>query len=299
MSPAAQIVVVDGREMQVTNLDKVLYPAAGFTKADVIRYMHGIAPVMLPHLAGRPPTLVRAPDGPAGNRFYEKNCPGHRPEWVDISPGYEATGGTRGCIVSEPAVLAWLGNQAGIELHTHQWTMDDPEHPTNLVLDLDPGPPATIINCARVALQLRDILEQLDMVCVVKTSGGKGIHLSVPLHTGTATAEETKQFALALGQLLEARDPKHVLVDMNKAKRGGKVFVDWSQNDRHKTTVCAYSLRLQDHPTVSTPISWDECEDATDPAELQFEAFDVLARVEEWGDLYEEALTVEQELPPL
>ena len=177
--------------------------------------------------------------------------------------------------------------------------MDDPEHPAALVLDLDPGAPATIVDCCRVALELHDILERFDLQCVAKTSGGKGLHLSIPLRGSTATDDQTKHFALALGQLLEKRDPKHVLVDMAKERRAGKVFVDWSQNDRHKTTVCAYSLRLHDMPTVSTPLGWDEVADANDADELAFEAPDVLARVAEYGDLYADSVTLEQELPAL
>jgi len=290
-------VEVDGRQMVLTNLDKVLYPAAGFRKADVIDYYRRIAPVMLPHLAGRPPTLVRAPDGPGGNRFYEKNCPGHRPKWVGVSPGYEATGGTKGCLVDDVATLVWLANLAALELHTHQWTMADPHHPSALVLDLDPGPPATIVDCCHVALALQEILERFDLACVVKTSGGKGLHISLPLVGSTATDEQTKHFALALGQLLEKRDPKHVLVDMAKEKRKGKVFVDWSQNDRHKTTVCAYSLRLHDLPTVSTPLAWDEIADVADPEALAFDARAAVARVDEHGDLYADSVSLEQELP--
>jgi bifunctional non-homologous end joining protein LigD len=296
---STQPVVVDGRELTLSILDKVLYPAAGFRKADVIDYYRRIAPVMLDHLRGRPPTLVRAPDGPAGNRFFEKNCPGHRPKWVDISPGYEATGGTRGCVVADMPTLVWLANLAALELHTHQWTMDDPDHPTAMVLDLDPGEPATIVDCCRVALELHETLAQFELECVVKTSGGKGLHLSLPLVGSTASADETKRFALALGQLLEQRDPKRVLVDMTKAKRAGKVFVDWSQNDRHKTTVCAYSLRLRDRPTISTPLSWDEVADVTDPDDIAFEAADVLDRVDRFGDLYADSVTLEQELPAL
>jgi bifunctional non-homologous end joining protein LigD len=294
-----QPVEIDGRELLLSNLDKVLYPAAGFHKAEVIDYYRRIAPTILPHLAGRPPTLVRAPDGPGGNRFFEKNCPGHHPEWVDESPGYEATGGTKGCIVTEVATLVWLANLAAIELHTHQWTMADPDVATAMVLDLDPGAPATIVDCCRVALELHDTLEQLGLASVVKTSGGKGLHLSVPVNGSNATPEDTKRFALALGQLLESRDPKHVLTDMTREKRKAKVFVDWSQNDRHKTTVCAYSMRLQDYPTISTPLSWDEVSDVADPDALFFLASEVPDRVEEFGDFFEDALTIEQELPRL
>jgi bifunctional non-homologous end joining protein LigD len=296
---AATHVEIEGRALRLSNLDKVLYPEAGFRKADVIDYYRQIAPVLLPHLAGRPPTLLRAPDGPAGQRFFEKNCPSHHPEWVDVSPGYEATGGTQGCIVDSLPAVIWLANLAALELHTHQWVMDDPAHPTAMVIDLDPGAPATIVDCCRVALELRDTLARFDLQCVVKTSGGKGLHLSVPLVGGGATDKQTKEFALALGQLHESRDPKRVLVDMAKEKRPGKVFVDWSQNDRHKTTVCAYSLRVRDRPTVSTPVAWDELADATAPDDLHFEAPDVPARVEEHGDLYVESLTLHQELPDL
>jgi bifunctional non-homologous end joining protein LigD len=297
-----QKVEIEGRELTLSNLDKVLYPEAGFRKADVIDYYRQIAPFVLPHLAGRPPTLVRAPDGPAGNRFFEKNCPGHHPEWVDTAPGNEATGGTKGCIVDDVPTLVWLANLAALELHTHQWTLADPDHPTAMVIDLDPGDPATIIDCCRVAIDLRDTLEQLDLRCVVKTSGGKGLHLSVPLHDASATDDDTKRFALALGQLLESRDPKRVLVEMKRAMRPGKVFIDWSQNDRHKTTVCVYSLRLRDRPTISTPLAWPEVEAALesgDESALAFEAASVLERVAEHGDLYADSLTLHQALPAL
>ncbi len=297
-------VQVDGRELALSNLDKVLYPEAGFRKGDVVDYYRRVAPALLPHLRGRPPTLVRAPDGPAGPRFFEKNCPGHRPRWVDTSPGFEATGGTKGCLVDDLPTLVWLANLAALELHTHQWTVDDPGHPTAMVIDLDPGEPATIADCCRVALVLRDMLEHFELQCVVKTSGGKGLHLSVPLHGAGVTDSETKEFARGLGQVLEARDPKRVTVDMAKQRRPGRVFVDWSQNDRHKTTVCAYSLRNRPRPTISTPVTWDEVSDASREtrgarAPLEFEAADVLTRVESFGDCYADSLTLHQELPAL
>jgi len=297
-----QKVEIEGRELTLSNLDKVLYPAAGFRKADVIDYYRQIAPWVLPHLAGRPPTLVRAPDGPGGPRFFEKNCPSHHPGWVDTAPGNEATGGPKGCLIDELPALVWLANLAELELHTHQWTLADPAHPTALVIDLDPGEPATIIDCCRVALGLRETLDRLELQCVAKTSGGKGLHLSVPILGSGATDEEAKRLALALGQLLESRDPDHVLVDMTRSKRPGKVFIDWSQNDRHKTTVCVYSLRLRDRPAVSTPLAWSEVEtafDAGDKDALAFEAGDVLARVAEHGDLYADSLTLHQDLPAL
>jgi bifunctional non-homologous end joining protein LigD len=299
MAPTNTVVEIDGRELKLSNLDKVLYPMTGFRKAEIIDYYRRIAPWLLPHLAGRPPTLVRAPDGPEGPRFFEKNCPSHRPPWVDTYAGSEETGNTKGCLITEMPALVWLANLAALELHTHQWTLDDPKHPTAMVMDLDPGEPATIIDCCRVALALHDTLEQLGLQCVVKTSGGKGLHLSVPVLGSGATDRDTKKVALALGQLHESRDPKRVLTDMTKAKRAGKVFVDWSQNDRHKTTVAAYSLRLRDHPTVSTPLSWDEVSDAKTADDLVFEAPDAVQRAEEYGDLYEDSLTLHQELPQL
>src|SRR4051794_35758749 len=302
MATNALVVEIDGRELSISTLDRVLYPVAGFHKADVIDYARRIAPWQLPHLSGRPPTLVRAPDGPGGPRFYEKNCPSHRPRWMDVYKGSEETGNTKGCLVDDVASLVWLANMAALELHTHQWKIDDPKHPTAMVIDLDPGEPATIIDCCRVALDLRETLDQLGLHVVVKTSGGKGLHLSVPLHGSDATDDETKRFALALGQLLESRDPDRVLVDMTRSKRPGKVFVDWSQNDRHKTTVCAYSLRLRDRPTISTPVEWTEVQaafDAGDGDALAFEADAVLERVADRGDLYGDSLTLHQALPAL
>jgi bifunctional non-homologous end joining protein LigD len=299
-------VEVDGRQLVLSNLEKVLYPAAGFTKAQVIDYYLRVAPTMLPHLAGRPPTLVRAPDGPDGERFFEKRCPPHRPDWVPTETVVSG-GGHQGCIVGEVSALVWLANLAALELHTHQWTVADPYHPASVVIDLDPGAPATVLDCCRVALDLHDLLAQLDLAVVVKSSGGKGLHLSIPLNpddrqTEPADDEAAKRFARALGQMLQQRDPKHVTVDMAKQQRTNRVFVDWSQNDLFKTTVCAYSLRIRDRPTVSAPVSWDEVSDALDagdPGALTFETADVLARIDELGDLYEDTLTLQQELPSL
>jgi bifunctional non-homologous end joining protein LigD len=303
-APSGRIQVdIDGRTLSLSNLDKVLYPDIGLTKGDVVDYYRRIAPTLLPHLAGRPPTLVRAPDGPHGPRFFEKNCPGHHPTWVQTSPGYEATGGTKGCLVDDLATLVWLANLAALELHTHQWQIGDPDHPTAMVLDLDPGEPATIVDCCRVALDLRAMLEHFDLACAVKTSGGKGLHVSVPLLGSPATDDETKRFALGLGQVLESRDKQHVTVDMAKERRAGKVFIDWSQNDRHKTTVCAYSLRNRPEGTVSTPVSWDEVQDTADVSRdddvLSFSTGEVVERVAELGDLYADTLTLHQELPAL
>ncbi len=300
-------VEIEGRELSLSNLEKVLYPEAGFRKADVIDYYHRIAGLMLPHLEGRPATLVRAPDGPSGERFYEKRCPPHHPSWVRVSEPLEPNGGQRSCIVEDVPTLVWLANLAALELHTNQWRLPDVSRPRAAVLDLDPGEPADVLDCCRVALELRGMLEHLGLVAVVKTSGGKGLHISVPLNgAGTGrpkiTDDDTKAFALALGQMLVARDPKRATVNMAKAERPGRVFVDWSQNDRHKTTVCAYSLRIRPRPTVSTPVSWDEVAaalEAGDRDALTFEAPAVLERVADGVDHYAAALAVTQELPAL
>ncbi len=301
-SPNRVGVQVGGRELSLSNLDKVLYPAAGFRKADVIDYYRRIAPVMLAHLDRRPPTLVRAPDGPSGERFFEKRCPPHHPGWVRVSDPLEPNGGQRSCIAEDLPTLVWLANLAALELHTNQWKLPDVSRPCAIVLDLDPGPPADVLDCCRVAIALRELLEALGLVAVVKTSGGKGLHISVPLNGAPVTDDDTKNFALALGQMLVARDPKRTTVNMAKAERPGRVFVDWSQNDRHKTTICAYSLRIADRPMVSTPLSWDEVHDAFDRHDreaLSFEAPAVLERVAGGVDHYASSLTLRQEIPEL
>jgi len=293
---------VDGRLLSLSNLSKVLYPASGTTKADVIEYYRRVAPVMLPHLRGRAPTLVRAPDGAHGEVFFEKRCPPHAPDWISTSAvgRYDDHQGYEACLVDDLPTLVWVANLAALELHTHQARVTDPEHPTAVVIDLDPGEPAGLLECCAIAVALHDVCDQLGLVAVVKSSGGKGLHLSIPLNNSTSTANDTKRFALALGQLLETRVPDRVTTTMAKVARPGKVFIDWSQNDRSKTTVCAYSLRIRDRPTVSAPLRWDEVQDALDarePERLVFEAPDVLARVAEHGDLFEANLTVRQELP--
>jgi bifunctional non-homologous end joining protein LigD len=304
MPPTVQV-EVEGRRLALSNLDKVLYPDAGFTKADVIGYYRDIAPVLLPHLEGRVPTLVRAPNGPDGQVFFEKRCPPGHPDWVrtaTIGGSGKRFPSFTGCLVDDLPTLVWTANLAALELHTHQARAADQEHPTAVVIDLDPGTSATILDCCRVALDLRAVLERLGLDLVVKTSGSKGLHLSVPLNNGGATSEDTSRFALAVGQLLEGRDPKRVTVDMAKEKRVGRVFVDWSQNNRHKTTIAPYSLRIRARPWASTPVTWDEVGDALDggdPDALTFEAADTLARVDELGDLYADNLTLEQELPAL
>ena len=290
---------VDGRRLRLTNLDKVLYPATGFTKGQVLDYYARVGPTMLGHLSRRPLTMVRLPDGIEGERFFEKRCPGHRPDWVPTVP-LDADSAIRACSIEEVPALVWTANLAALELHTPQATADDPWHPTAMVFDLDPGAPADVVDCAQVALDLRDLLEQLSLRCVVKTSGSKGLHLSVPLRP-EADAETTKAFAHALGRVLEDRDPSHVTVNMAKEHRGGRVFVDWSQNDRHKTTVCAYSLRATSAPGVSTPLTWDEVAEIADGARdlAEHSPAEVLARVGDVGDLYADSLAADQTLPDL
>jgi bifunctional non-homologous end joining protein LigD len=289
-------VQIGERTLKLTNLDKVLYPAVGLTKAGIVDYYARIAPVILPHLHERPLTLVRYPNGVDAPSFFEKRRPPHAPAWIP-------SGGELGSVLcEEPAALVWLANLAALELHTHQHRESAPDLPSAVVLDLDPGPPATVLDCARVALDVRALLERLGLVAAVKTSGSKGLHLSIPIAVGEADDDATKAFALALGNILATAAPDRVTTLMAKERRPGKVFVDWSQNDRHKTTVAAYSLRARHRPTVSTPVSWDEVSDAADGADestLEFEATAVLARVDQLGDLYAAGLGPPQELPVL
>jgi bifunctional non-homologous end joining protein LigD len=292
-------VEIAGRQLRLSNLDKVLYPAMGFTKAQVVDYYARIGPAMLPHLTDRAVTMVRWPNGVEGERFFEKRCPPHAPEWVRSAAYGDPDNPIIGCVVDELATLVWMANLAALELHTLQARVSSQHQPDSMVFDLDPGPGADILDCARVGIELRELLDDSSLQAVVKTSGSKGLHLAVPLHT-KVTDDDTKHFARALGGLLATRDPKRVTVIMRREERRGKVFVDWSQNDRSKTTVCAYSLRGKARPTVSTPITWDEAADAIaahDAQALSFETEDAIDRVERLGDLYAANLSVEQTLP--
>jgi bifunctional non-homologous end joining protein LigD len=285
------------RRLTLSNLDKVLYPAVAFTKAAVVDYYARVAPVLLPHLRRRALTMVRWPDGVDGPSFFEKRRPPHAPEWVATG---RAEGDLEACVIDDLPSLVWVANLAALELHTHQATVDDPDHPTSLVFDLDPGAPAGMLECCRVALELREMLGHLGLRVVVKTSGSKGLHVAVPIRG--ATADETKDFARALGRLLATRHPDRVTMTMARDQRRGKVFVDWSQNDRHKTTVAAYSLRARPTPTVSAPITWDEVSDALDSGSaraLDLDAPTVLDRIARIGDPYADNLTIEQQLPAL
>jgi bifunctional non-homologous end joining protein LigD len=301
VAPKRVEVEIEGRRLSLSNLDKILYPKAGFTKGQVIDYYTRVAPAVLPHLRGRPLTLKRYPNGVEGQYFYEKNCPRHRPDWVATAAVYSRQNkrDIDFCLCEDLPTLVWLANLADLELHTSLALAKDVKAPTVVAFDLDPGPPATIVECAEVALHLREVFEQLGLQAFPKTSGSKGMQVYVPLGT-PVTYDKTKPFAQALAQLLERRHPELVVSDMKKSLRGGKVFVDWSQNDEHKTTVNVYSLRAKDVPTVSTPLRWEEVEgvlEARDPAELEFTSEQTLARVEEHGDLFGPVLELRQELP--
>jgi bifunctional non-homologous end joining protein LigD len=295
-------VAVGGRTLKVTNLDKVLYPAVGFTKRDVIEYLVHVAPAILPHLEGRPLTRKRYPNGVEDKFFFEKQCPSHRPEWVSVAPIELSKKVVEFCVCDDLATLVWLGNLAALELHTSLSRAEPIGRPTAMVFDLDPGPPATIVECCRVALWLHGMFENLGLQAYPKTSGNKGMQVYVPLNSPDATYEGTKGFARAVAETLEASEPDVVVSRMAKALRGGKVFIDYSQNDEHKTTVNVYSLRARERPTVSTPLAWDEvraCLDSGDPQDLVFDAAQVIARVAEQGDLFAPVLSLVQLVPSL
>jgi bifunctional non-homologous end joining protein LigD len=292
--PAAKTEIeVEGRRLRLSNLDKVMYPATGFTKGAVIDYYVRVAPVLLPHLARRPLTLKRYPNGVEGEFFYEKRCPSHAPSWVKKARMIEIDF----CRCDDVPTLVWLANLADLELHPSLSRAGATKRPTTLAFDLDPGPPAGLAECCEVALRLRETFAELGLECFPKTSGSKGMQVYVPLNS-KVSYDETKPFARAIAQLLEKRDGKLVTSVMAKKERPGKVFIDWSQNDEHKTTVCVYSLRARDRPTVSTPLSWGEVERG-DADALVFEAGELLDRVEEKGDLFAPVADLEQKLPRL
>lgn len=291
-------VEIEGRTVRLSNLDKTLYPS-GFTKAEVVDYHARIAPWIIPHLTGRCLTFRRYPDGTDQDGFFEKRCPSHRPEWVPVAlgPG-DRRGGIEYCRIEEPAAMVWAANLAAIELHAPMALAVDLETPRALVFDFDPGPHTSIVDCCQVALGVRDVLDSVGLVGFCKTSGSKGLQMYVPLNTPGATHAGAADFALAVGQLMERQLPGRVTTVMAKAVRTGKIFVDWSQNAHHKTTIAPYSLRARTTPTVSTPVTWSEVDDcARSGVELRFEAADVLARVDERGDLFGGVLDTEQELP--
>lgn len=293
-------VEIEGRRLSLSNLDKVLYPS-GFTKAQVIDYMARIAPVAVPHYAGRALTFRRYPDGTDTGGFFEKRCPAHRPEWVPVAlgPG-DRRGGIEYCCITETAAMVWAANMAAIEIHAPMALARDLDTPRAVVFDFDPGAPATVVDCCEIALAVREVLDAVGLEGWCKTSGSKGLQLYVPVNADGLAHEAAADFALAVGQVLERQMPKRVTTIMAKAERPGKIFVDWSQNAHHKTTIAPYSLRARHDPTVSTPVEWDEVEAcAAGELELRFTSDDVLARVDAFGDLFAPVLTLTQALPAL
>jgi len=297
------MIEIEGRQIKLSNLDKVLYPKAGFTKGQVVDYFIRIAPVLLPHLAGRPLTLKRYPEGVEGFHFYEKNCPRHRPEWMKTAKVW-SEGNNRFmdyCVAADLASLVWLANLADLELHTSLSVAPDMQRPTVIAFDLDPGPPADIVQCCQVGLWVREIFAAFGMEAFPKTSGSKGLQVYVPLNT-PVTYDQTKPFAKTIAQLLETNYLDRVVSDMKKSLRSNKVFVDWSQNDSYKTTVNVYSLRAKDKPAISTPVTWEEveaCLKKQDPERLVFLSDQVLDRVDKMGDLFGPVLKLKQKLPEI
>jgi bifunctional non-homologous end joining protein LigD len=291
-------VEVDGRRLSLTNLDKIFYPKAGFSKADLIHYYVQIAPYLLPHLNDRAITMKRYPDGVDGEYFYEKEAPSHRPDWVQTTKVAKGSGDSINyCMINDLPSLVWIANLADLELHTFLHQAPDDNRPNMMAFDLDPGPPADIVLCCEVGLYLEAIFDELGLQCFAKTSGSKGLQVYVPLNTPT-TYEKTKTFSRTLAERLQEEHPDKVVSNMKKSAREGKVFIDWSQNDDHKTTVSVYSLRAKEQPTVSTPVFWEEvAQSAKSNRPLSFTSDEVLARTEKHGDIFAPVLSLKQKLP--
>jgi len=298
-----ETISVGGHKLEVSNLDKVFYPKVGFTKGDLIDYYRSISAVLLPHLKGRPVTLKRYPDGVEGFTFYEKSCPEHRPSFIktvairrkrdDKDVNY--------CQLNTEAALTWASNLANLELHVALGSTRAPHKPHSVVFDLDPGEGTGVLECAEIAVRLRDLFSELGRESLVKTSGSKGLQLFVPLNT-KVTYEDTRPWAKTVAARLEGETPDEIVIKPSKDARRGRVFIDWSQNHPAKTTVCVYSLRARERPTVSTPVTWDELTsalEAGEPDQLAFTYDEVLKRVERDGDLFEPVRILKQRLPKL
>jgi len=299
-------VEVEGKELKLSNLDKVMYPKTGFTKGEMVDYYARVAPAIVPHLSGRAVTLRRFPEGieDLDAAFYEKRCPKHRPKWVKtakVQAGPQA-GVIEFCVCDSLPTLIWMAQLAALELHPSLSKSRAPKRPTVVAFDLDPGPPADVVDCSRVALRLRELLAQVNLECFAKTSGSKGMQLYVPLNT-KISYEQTRPFAQAIAQVVANQDPENILAKMGKkTDRSGKVFIDWYQNNERKTTISVYSLRARERPTCSTPITWEEVEQAAESGKgdhLVFETKDVLSRLDQHGDLFAPVLELEQQLPQL
>lgn len=295
---AKTTVKINGKHLQLTNLQKVYYPKTGLTKAGVIDYYRQVAVCILPHLKDRPLTLKRYPDGVDEDFFYQKECPSHKPEWLKTSHEMNGTEGPNFCLVNNLPDLVWVANTAAIEMHPLLSRADDLNKPTSIVFDLDPGQGMNILDCAKVALKMKNFFDQLDMKCFPKTSGSKGMHLWVPLNTDV-TFDDTKTFARQVARTFEKKFPDLIISKMTKSLRKNKIFIDWSQNDSHKTTVCVYSLRAKETPTVSTPLKWKEVKHAADSGNSQnlaFEKNQVIERINKFGDIFKPVLDLKQKL---
>jgi bifunctional non-homologous end joining protein LigD len=293
-------VEIEGRRLSLANLEKDLYPSYGFTKAHILEYYRRMAPFILPHLQDRALTLKRYPEGVEKDFFFEKRCPSHHPAWVKTAKIPQDDGEQMTvCLVTDLETLIWAQNLASLELHVPLARAHSPERPDSMVFDLDPGEPAGLPECARVALILRDLLSRMGLASWLKTSGKKGLHVYVPLNRQETTFEDTKTFSKAVAGIMQKHYPELVTAKMAKKERVAKVFINWSQNDSSKTMICVYSLRAREKPTVSFPLAWEEVENPADPQGLQVTHAEALRRVDEKGDLFREVLVKEQKLPYL
>ncbi len=297
------VVKIAGRRLPLSNLEKDLYPSYGFTKSCILEYYRGISLFILPHLKDRALTFKRYPDGVEKDFFFEKRCPKHRPDWVKTAEMLQNGGEPMiVCLINDLETLLWVVNLASLELHVPLARVGSPQTPDAMVFDLDPGDPANIFECGRVALILRDLLSRMNLVSYVKTSGRKGLHVYVPLNNRETTFEDTKTFSKAVAGIMQKHYPNLVTSKMTKQERKAKVFINWAQNDASKTMICVYSLRAREKPFVSFPLEWREVEnfDGQDaPERLQVEHWQAVSRVERMGNLFQDMLIKEQKLPHL
>ncbi len=295
------VVEIEGKRLSLANLEKELYPSCGFTKAHVLEYYRRIAGCLIPHLQDRAVTLKRFPDGVTKESFFEKRCPVH-PGWVRTAEVRHGAESLTACLVNDLGTLLWLANLAALELHVPLARAASPGMPDSMVFDLDPGEPADVLGCARVALILRDLLSRVGLASCVKTSGRKGLHVFVPVNRPETTFEDTKTFSRAVAMILQKNYPDLVTAKMAKEQRTGRIFINWSQNDASKTMICAYSLRAMDRPIVSAPLTWEELEDLAEkgaPERFWIGHSEAVNRAETMGDLFREVLVREQRLPHL
>ncbi|MBP1735193.1 MAG: primase, small subunit [Deltaproteobacteria bacterium] len=298
-----KVVDVNGKRLVLSNLEKDLYPSAGFTKAHVLEYYSRISRFILPHLKDRALTLKRFPEGVEKEFFFEKRCPSYRPSWVKTADTFfgEKERMTV-CLVNDLDTLVWVANLASLELHVPLARVKSRETPDSMVFDLDPGDEADIVDCARVALILRDLLSSLKLACYVKTSGKKGLHVYVPLNLKETFFEDTKKFSKAVAEVMQRNYPDLVTAKMPKEQRRGRVFINWSQNDSSKTMICVYSLRARTEPIVSFPLTWNEVESLEaegDPKKFEITHSEAVGRTEKVGDLFGDMILKEQKLPYL